>query len=1561
MACFYYKGDKQYQNPQKMIQDFLKDNRILDSTDASIFSSLEIQENIVSRIKQQHNPTTFKSENYKSDLDFISEADQSIFRDISELKDVRRLTPEYIESNRAIKYVSDRLNEDIDIQKNIFVDHDRFTKVISDPEIAEMLKTFDSEGQDLVKTILKDFQDILDIEEGTKEIARTIKDMVRATVNETDPEDMEALFNRLYSKYGSEFIYGKDTPENRQRWFDKMTFIASEINTKVSANGKVLSDLKLVSTPEVFHDSGRLASTKTPRVKSSIDLIAVDSKGKTHIFQIKTAKNSFNQWDSSKILTNDWALAIKRQMLGQVVDLDNTALYIIPITVSKLGDVDKVKLGEIEVRTNDETSKLRGNGYINVIADKLLPRKVFPKYSPKRTAKLQNRLSQVIDEAYEIRTEAEDTNVDVIMAKVEKSFSRNGNSFKYFNPYLGVDGLARGDIIVKPESLDPKDMKDAKDKFRALMEKYVEFVKQQDNRGVSILYDAITHSLTVEEKLKTGKHQDRLRHILYEYLNKDWETIEIKEGIPMGMIVLRNKNTGVINLFSLSVDQWKANVKEEGLKDKSLEDSTYRDLDILKAMVFLDEFVKDLLPNQAYKMGQLITFNPKTADNFYVPMTEALKIYKKRMAAKGLDKEVNIKESDLMAVEDVALYDLLSVLGNYEGEHDKAFETITDILGDGHIQDMDKNRLVKALEAVWAEFPDYKHKTVNPKLNFGDPVEVVIALLQTAILTKSNIELHGDFRDLTKYSFQTADFKTLINNLYKKTHDEYDKLGNKIQGAFQGLVWSSPENIQSKDLRQINTMISTGNSVIGERFMKVNKKLTVITKEYYDTIGYNMLKRMTIGETQSRHAGMFLPGNNYVTKNPYKLDAENGLKDHERKYLTRMLLSINQNIVGISDEAIASINPDDINSIRTIEKFADLLDSGEYFHMPLIRREEMSKYEGAFKSNAGNTLNIKDMWSDYIRSWIDGRELSKHDVINAENQRRGFFHMYNPYNNQRGEIRAKMLQERSASYYEMNLDTIAHKVAFTKIRKQVFDMILPTINAYIWWIKLIDGKNTARDGSIDKQIEYVINQVKLAVMDEHLIGDEEAVLAKVASAIKQISTVSMLAFRPALTVKEMTIGVLKNFSAAGIKLDPEYNAKDMAKAYGKLLTIDNKFSDEFNLIDEINHEYRIANMDISSMPKKVQIDRWGVMKGLGRHMFYTSTIGDYYNRNAMLLSKMIHEGTYEAHSIDPKTKELVYDPTKDARFAKYFAERDKHVDKNGNYITKVGDIEYNTQRRRYLWTINQMNTEGALTEETKLTEKSLITKAYTHQERDSIKAAADQMYGAYDKDSMSHVHKTLYGIAFMQFLTYWPNKVKFYFGKRIEGEDSKIGQVKQATQTNEDGVKELLWNEEYTDENGMPQIRATTKNTGDPIWAFEGTPQEGTFIATMGILQDVFRQDWDNIKNESLRNRRAIFGFVDAGLLFLILGIMREIYKWLTEEQGRGTVSGELINFMGVVNEKVFREYNVWENTFKALNTEPLWVDWTRRSFKGLQDFVTGDKTLAQAATLSVGALEFLK
>ena len=42
----------------------------------------------------------------------------------------------------------------------------------------------------------------------------------------------------------------------------------------------------------------------------------------------------------------------------------------------------------------------------------------------------------------------------------------------------------------------------------------------------------------------------------------------------------------------------------------------------------------------------------------------------------------------------------------------------------------------------------------------------------------------------------------------------------------------------------------------------------------------------------------------------------------------------------------------------------------------------------------------------------------------------------------------------------------------------------------------------------------------------------------------------------------------------------------MTKAYTKLITIDKKFTNEFNMIQELNKLYRIANMDISTVPKK---------------------------------------------------------------------------------------------------------------------------------------------------------------------------------------------------------------------------------------------------------------------------------------------------------------------------------------------------------------------------------------
>lgn len=57
--------------------------------------------------------------------------------------------------------------------------------------------------------------------------------------------------------------------------------------------------------------------------------------------------------------------------------------------------------------------------------------------------------------------------------------------------------------------------------------------------------------------------------------------------------------------------------------------------------------------------------------------------------------------------------------------------------------------------------------------------------------------------------------------------------------------------------------------------------------------------------------------------------------------------------------------------------------------------------------------------------------------------------MYDVYGRQTPEYVAKGIEKHSVNYFEWNLDTIAFRVAFSKIRKKHFDKKLPVINAYI--------------------------------------------------------------------------------------------------------------------------------------------------------------------------------------------------------------------------------------------------------------------------------------------------------------------------------------------------------------------------------------------------------------------------------------------------------------------------------------------------------------------------------
>ena len=69
---------------------------------------------------------------------------------------------------------------------------------------------------------------------------------------------------------------------------------------------------------------------------------------------------------------------------------------------------------------------------------------------------------------------------------------------------------------------------------------------------------------------------------------------------------------------------------------------------------------------------------------------------------------------------------------------------------------------------------------------------------------------------------------------------------------------------------------------------------------------------------------------------------------------------------GVSEEAVKDINPDSLDSIMTIKKFKEAIADGTYFEMPLIRREEVTKYKRLFTGMGEWWSTFKDRLTDII-------------------------------------------------------------------------------------------------------------------------------------------------------------------------------------------------------------------------------------------------------------------------------------------------------------------------------------------------------------------------------------------------------------------------------------------------------------------------------------------------------------------------------------------------------------------------------------------------------------------
>lgn len=1544
MSCVYVDKNGEIYTEEQLINEFLISEGIQIS--GAIFSQEELvastESIILKNIAEDAKDWNAKENDvnvYRPIKELIVEENPMIWNNFKQTEGKTRLSPKFDEFNWMSEEIKRKISES-------------GFKSLSKKELDELRnKDFfnddSSEFMSLFNSLLKDDPSI------TKENAAVIYNELL--------EDREV--NRSVAK-----ITGMFKTSVRNRLNDPTHESSSTSNSykraiadavaKIQSLGHVISDVKIVN------DS---VESDNDLYRATIDVITIDAEGNPHIIKIVGGVEAFANWRSEKINEADYELAFQRAMLGKYLDISNTTLSILPVMISKT-DTNKITVGDLELRSSDRLSGLVNNGSKTVIAELIFKRKLVPKYDPINMLEINNLLNKLIPD-YKIRNEVLFEDVDEIIDIATKAKNRdNSKEYVWYDQYDKIN--------IKEEDLDV---------FRVKIEEYVEKAISLKGSEVKAIEEAINHALKTKTRIHTSKTSSSrdiiLSKILNSKLNDNYELIPSSpEARALGILLLRNKENNTIEVLNLTVNQLKAqhkfekgelpeskadlknmNTKSNMTKEINKDNMLVGDIENMKVMIFLNKFANEIFPNEVFKLGDIITFNTIEGKHHYEPSHVVLNKFKNFMGENNLSDQIKLNEDNVINIEDIALMKIYSSLDSYNsaGVHDDIISSIENLFVNKSYDDVVAADLIKIREILLEKYPEYGTKEMTADINFNDHIEVLFAYLQVAILSKSGFDLFGDFVDLTKWSIEFEDFKSLLDAIYTKDQQLYTKAGKKVQGLFSGLAWTNPEWVRSKDLRQVNNLISSGNTITGERLFKTSEKLWKLTDDYYNHIGFSRINQLTIGETQKIHEEFFiLDSNNVVnrefkTKNPYSTTSENFLDSEEkRRYLQHMLLYINRYKYGIADEVAEKLDPTKLSDIESVEKFKEAIDSGEYFEVPLVRREELSRYKGLFQS-AGDLFKRLSSFKDEITDLIDSRHLTQFDITSVDAKTMGYFEMYDAYGSQTRELKSRMIDKHGVNYFDLNLDTIAHRVAFAKIRKQTFDLILPTINSYMWWVKLVGSQQNT---DIKNQLDYVMNSVKLAVFDQHILGDEEKTIATAFNFVKKISTIGMLAFRPALFIKEVSLGTMKNFMQSAFSLNEQFTLDDITKAYTKLLTIDKQASNEFNLIQKLNQFYRIANMDIGGISTKVQHDRHGIMRGINRWLFATSTAGDYYNRMSLMLAKMISEGSYDAHSM--KDNKLVYDPTKDKRFEYYFQNRDKHKNEKGEFINAKGDVKFNEQRTRYNLLISEINKESEISGNKRLTEADLVDKAYSIKERNSIKAFSDNMYGSYDKDTQNHFNNTLAGIAMMQFLTFWPAKMRFWFGKPMDGAESEIGKYVQET-VNKNGVEKPVYIEYIELPNGEFKRRKTTKVTDEKSIVWEGTYQEGVFYSLMYSIQDLVKGDFDSLKSNKLRRARAAFALGDSLGIMILLMIMSAIWKHIKGDER--TISNELAYFMDTVNDKMLNEANVWRNTFGALNTDVTAQLYAQRIGENLTSIIKGDKTLKKALSQSIGALEFLK
>ena len=427
----------------------------------------------------------------------------------------------------------------------------------------------------------------------------------------------------------------------------------------------------------------------------------------------------------------------------------------------------------------------------------------------------------------------------------------------------------------------------------------------------------------------------------------------------------------------------------------------------------------------------------------------------------------------------------------------------------------------------------------------------------------------------------------------------------------------------------------------------------------------------------------------------------------------------------------------ELKGLNTPEKIQKAKANLSYYEVPLIKGRlfETIRHQGGI-TNALKTAVDRIAKIDFEESLgltlTKGQKdkLNELSILKIDN--------YLLDGNQK--YRQQLLKEKGVSNFSTDLDLVFLTTVAFSIRSKLSEYYIPALTAFRVYLEMEDATNSGNSNTNTKKA--VTDWMKSVVYGKSLMDPHNMFWVKLSALLKSATSTVTLGLSTTAFTREGLTSTIINFINSQNGLDPEIEAKVLANAYMDMVEGLGKTTDITSKDQQFNTLFGVAEMSFNQMAKSNRTNPYGLGNVDGDIFYVTSTSMDYFHRNAIVKTKLMKRGAYEAYSLDNEGK-LVYDFDKDNQWSlirKY---------KTATDCPKEQRSEWFKQQDRYLNSIKSWNKFQGYD----LKPGDKLPQALNPDELDGLRIFVNLLHGFYDDSQKILLQKQLLGGLMMQYKT----------------------------------------------------------------------------------------------------------------------------------------------------------------------------------------------------------------